>query len=138
MPLTEAKAKGFVDEVDLRRVYFEDLRRTIDLDIIKKAKLKVAVDLLYGTGRDYLDRALRDAGVEHLMVEGGANLAGAMLGGGFVDRLIIFQAPVLLGAGALPAFGVVSPGMGAPGHWRVIERREFGDDLMTTYAPAGR
>jgi diaminohydroxyphosphoribosylaminopyrimidine deaminase/5-amino-6-(5-phosphoribosylamino)uracil reductase len=72
------------------------------------------------------------------MVEGGANLAGALLGGGFVDRLIIFQAPVLLGAGALPAFGVVSPGMGAPEQWRVIDRREFGDDLMTIYAPAGR
>lgn len=96
------------------------------------------VRILSASGLPAQLKALRDAGIAHLMVEGGANLAGAMLGGGFVDRLIIFQAPVLLGAGALPAFGVVSPGMGAPEHWRVIERREFGDDLMTTYAPAGR
>lgn len=83
-------------------------------------------------------KALRDAGIRHLMVEGGAGLAGALMHGGFVDRLIIFQAPVLLGAGALPPFGAVSPGSGAPEHWRVTERREFGDDLMTIYAPAGR
>ena len=83
-------------------------------------------------------RALREAGVRHLFCEGGAGLAGALLGHGFVDRLIIFQAPVLLGAGALPAFGSVSMGQGAPEHWRVVARREFGDDLMTTYAPVGR
>lgn len=102
------------------------------------ALAKAGVRLLNVGGLAAQLRALREAGVGHLMVEGGASLAGALLGGGFVDRLIIFQAPVLLGAGALPAFGVVSPGMGAPEHWRVIERREFGDDLMTTYAPAGR
>ncbi len=81
---------------------------------------------------------LRAAGVGHLLVEGGAGLAGTLLSAGTVDRLIIFQAPVLLGAGALPAFGGVSPGSGAPEQWRIIDRREFGDDLMTTYAPAGR
>ncbi len=83
-------------------------------------------------------RLLREAGIGHLMVEGGARLAGALLSGTFVDRLVIFQAPVLLGAGALSAFGMVSPGMGAPEQWRVTDRRECGDDLMTTYAPAGR
>lgn len=62
MLFTEAKSRGLVDEVDLRRVYFEDLRKKIDFDVIKKSKLKVAVDLLYGTGRDYLESALRDAG----------------------------------------------------------------------------
>lgn len=83
-------------------------------------------------------RALREAGVRHLFCEGGAGLAGALLGHGLVDRLIIFQAPVLLGAGALPAFGSVPMGQGAPEQWRVTGRRAFGDDLMTTYAPLGR
>ena len=81
---------------------------------------------------------LRSEGVGHLLVEGGAGIAGALLSAGFVDRLIIFQAPVLLGAGALPAFGAVSPGAGPPERWRITERREFGDDLMTVYAPSGR
>lgn len=65
-----------------------------------------------------------------MLVEGGAGLSAALLAAGMVDRLIIFQSPVLLGEGALPAFG------GAPGieRLRVIERRELGDDLMSLYA----
>lgn len=82
-------------------------------------------------------RALRGAGVGHLLVEGGAGLAGALLAAGVVDRLVIFRAPVLLGAGALPAFGGVTPDE-LTARWRIIERRAFGDDEMTAYAPTGR
>jgi riboflavin biosynthesis pyrimidine reductase len=52
-----------------------------------------------------------------------------------VDRLIIFTAPVLLGAGALPAFGTVTPPAGGADRWNVIEHRTFGDDTMTIYTP---
>ena len=62
MELAEAKEKNLLEEVDLRKAYLDDLRRKIDIDAIRKAKLRVAVDLLYGTGRDYLDTVLRDAG----------------------------------------------------------------------------
>ena len=62
MPLAEAKQKGMVEDADLRKFYLDDIRKKIDFDPIKKAKMKVAVDLLYGTGRDYLDSALKDAG----------------------------------------------------------------------------
>lgn len=78
--------------------------------------------------------ALREDGVRHLMVEGGAGIAGALLTAGLVDRLIIFRAPVLLGTGALPAFGSVAPPADALARWRVVARRAFGDDEMTTYA----
>jgi len=73
---------------------------------------------------------LHRRGVRSLLVEGGAVLAGALLGAKAVDRLIIFQAPVLLGAGALPAFS----GVGGFERLSVIERREFGGDLMTVFA----
>jgi len=82
--------------------------------------------------------ALRALGVQHLFVEGGAGVAGALLNAGSVDRLIIFQAPVLLGAGALPAFGEVSSGAPSADRWRLIEHRRFGDDLMSVYAPVAR
>src|ERR1051326_7698890 len=42
--------------------YFKQLRRLVDFAAIKKAKLKVAVELMYGTGRGYLDKLLADAG----------------------------------------------------------------------------
>ncbi len=62
MPIAEAKSKGMVEEIDIRKAYLDDLRKKIDGDVLRKAKLKVGADLLYGTGRDYLDTALRDAG----------------------------------------------------------------------------
>ena len=62
LSLTEAKQKGLIEDVDLRRYYLEDLRKKVDLDVIRKAKLRVGLDLLYGTGRGYLDSALQDAG----------------------------------------------------------------------------
>ena len=74
---------------------------------------------------------LRRRGVRSLLVEGGAVLAGALLGAKVVDRLIIFQPPVLLGAGALPAFAGVS----GLERFTVVERKEFGADLMTVYSP---
>lgn len=120
--------------------------RKVPTWVLSDAPDRVAADGLESSGVRVLQSrgllaqlaTLRAEGIRHLLVEGGAGLAGALMNGGFVDRLIIFQAPVLLGAGALPAFGAVQPGTGAPEQWRVTERREFGDDLMTTYTPAGR
>ena len=72
---------------------------------------------------------LRRRGVRSLLVEGGSILSGALLGAKAVDRLVIFQAPVVLGVGALPAFG----GVDAFERLTVIDRREFGADLMTVF-----
>jgi phosphoglucomutase len=44
--------------------YFKQLRKLVDFSAIKKAKLKVAVELMYGTGRGYLDTLLEDAGAK--------------------------------------------------------------------------
>lgn len=83
--------------------------------------------------------ALREDGIRHLFVEGGAGIAGALLSAGWVDRLIIFRAPVLLGSGSLSAFGTLaSSPLAGSARWRVIERRTLGDDTMTVYAPPER
>jgi diaminohydroxyphosphoribosylaminopyrimidine deaminase / 5-amino-6-(5-phosphoribosylamino)uracil reductase len=80
-------------------------------------------------------RALRADGVRSVLVEGGARLAGSLLTDGAVDRLIIFQAPVVLGTGSLNAFAG-TPGIAPSSAQRleVITRATFGDDLMTVYA----
>jgi phosphoglucomutase len=44
--------------------YFKQLRKLVDFATIKKAKLKIAVELMYGTGRGYLDTLLEDAGAK--------------------------------------------------------------------------
>ncbi|HYG24609.1 MAG TPA: phosphoglucomutase/phosphomannomutase family protein [Verrucomicrobiae bacterium] len=50
--------------IDPQPDYFKQLRKLIDFGTIKRAKLKVAVELMYGTGRGYLDRLLEDSGAK--------------------------------------------------------------------------
>src|SRR6266853_4670372 len=50
--------------LDPQPAYFKQLRRLVDFAAIRKARLKVAVELMYGTGRGYLDRLLEDAGAK--------------------------------------------------------------------------
>ena len=97
--------------------------------------MALGVDLVAATSLDEAMRVLRQRGIRSLLVEGGAGLAGALLGAALVDRLVIFQAPVLLGAGALSGFESAPP-TAATGARRlpVIRRVAFDDDLMTVYA----
>jgi diaminohydroxyphosphoribosylaminopyrimidine deaminase/5-amino-6-(5-phosphoribosylamino)uracil reductase len=82
--------------------------------------------------------SLRRSGIRSLLVEGGGQLASAFVSAGLIDRLIIFQAPILLGAGATAAFGHVQPlALEEARRFEVIARKRFGSDLMTVYAPEG-
>ena len=47
--------------IDPQPDYFKQLRKLVDFSVIKKARLKVAVELMYGTGRGYLDKLLLEA-----------------------------------------------------------------------------
>jgi diaminohydroxyphosphoribosylaminopyrimidine deaminase/5-amino-6-(5-phosphoribosylamino)uracil reductase len=84
-------------------------------------------------------RRLREHGVFSLLCEGGAELAAAFLDAGVVDRLVIFRAPVMLGAGSLPAFGGPSSAASHLVHqaprWRLLDARALEDDVMVTYSP---
>ncbi|MEO7038669.1 MAG: bifunctional diaminohydroxyphosphoribosylaminopyrimidine deaminase/5-amino-6-(5-phosphoribosylamino)uracil reductase RibD [Candidatus Elarobacter sp.] len=92
--------------------------------VVEASSLRVALD------------ALGDSGTRSLLVEGGARLAGALIGTGMVDRLVIFQGSAIFGAGALGAFAFVPPTeIERARAWRAIERREIGGDTMTVYAP---
>ena len=50
--------------IDPQPDYFKQLHKLIDFAAIKKAKLKVAVELRYGTGHGYLDTLLIKAGAK--------------------------------------------------------------------------
>ncbi len=93
------------------------------------------VDVVVASGLPEALQALAQRGVGSLLVEGGARLAGSFLERAAVDRLIIFQAPVVLGHGALNAFAFAPPAdVARLARLRVLERRVLGDDVMTTYA----
>ena len=103
--------------------------------IHSRALRELGVEILTATALDEALRTLRVRGIRSLLVEGGAGLAGALISASLVDRLIIFQAPVVLGAGALGAFESAPP-QSASGvrRLRIVRRAEFEDDLMTIYS----
>jgi len=60
----EDSARGVIEEFDARDGYLADLRSKVDFDAIASAKGRYAYDPLWGTGRGYLDKILREHGLE--------------------------------------------------------------------------
>src|SRR6266480_2048792 len=52
------------ETIDPKDRYLTELRNKVDVDVIRKSGLRIAIDSLYGTSRDYLDYFLLEAGVE--------------------------------------------------------------------------
>jgi phosphoglucomutase len=50
----------FVDKIDLQADYLEFIQKKIDFQAIQRSKLRIGVDLLYGTSREYLDEILEE------------------------------------------------------------------------------
>lgn len=69
-----------------------------------------------------------------LLVEGGAGAASAFLKAGLVDRLLLYRAPLLIGAGraALGDIGLADLDA-AHGRWRPLDTRMLGKDRMELY-----
>ena len=76
-------------------------------------------------------RELRTVGIHALLCEGGGALGAKLLAEGLVDRLYWVQAPVWLGAGAVPAFpGVPDHALAAAPRWIAVERKALGPDTL--------
>jgi len=78
--------------------------------------------------------ALAGRGITRVLVEGGASMAGALLGAGLVDRLEWFRAASLIGGDGLPAvagFGVEA--LAAMARFERTAVRSAGADLAESY-----
>ena len=62
-PQTAETRKAQSQAIDPRRMYLSRLREIVDLDVIKKAGVKIAFDPMWGAARGYSDAFLREAGV---------------------------------------------------------------------------
>ena len=72
-------------------------------------------------------------GVDHLLVEGGAEAAAAFLSADLVDRLLVYRAPILIGGGpTLPDIGLAALPE-AHGRWRLHDARQLGSDRLEVY-----
>ena len=60
----EDEEGGTIENFDPRSAYLDDLKNKIRFDVIAQANGRYAYDPLWGTGRGYLDKILRDNGLE--------------------------------------------------------------------------
>lgn len=71
---------------------------------------------------------------QYLFVEGGAGAAAAFLAEDLVDRLLLYRAPILIGAGR-PSIGDIGLASLAEAHgrWRLVDERWLGADRLEVY-----
>ena len=71
---------------------------------------------------------------QYLLIEGGAGAAAAFLAADRVDRLLLYRAPILIGAGR-PGFGDIGlTSLGnAHGRWALTDQRRLGSDTLDVY-----
>jgi diaminohydroxyphosphoribosylaminopyrimidine deaminase/5-amino-6-(5-phosphoribosylamino)uracil reductase len=75
---------------------------------------------------------LAERGINEVHTEAGATLAGALLAGGWVDELLLYQAPTLLGEHGLPLLsGLGIHAMDQQRRMRVVDQRHVGSDLRS-------
>ena len=77
---------------------------------------------------------LGERGITRLLVEGGGELAAALLRGDLVDRLVCFRAPSLIGGDGVPVasgFGLKS--LAAAPRFTLLSSESLGEDRLETY-----
>jgi diaminohydroxyphosphoribosylaminopyrimidine deaminase/5-amino-6-(5-phosphoribosylamino)uracil reductase len=79
---------------------------------------------------------LASRGVNELLVECGAGLAGALFAAGLVDELLLYLAPALLGRGARPLADLEPPAsMAERLEFAIVGREDVGGDLLLRLRP---
>lgn len=61
---------NFIHKIDLQQDYLNYLQGKINFEAIRKAGLKIGVDLLFGTSREYLDEILEENGIPIEVIHG--------------------------------------------------------------------
>ena len=61
-------AKAGIEEQDLKKSYVEAICKFADLELISRAKFKLGVDSMYGSGRGILPGIFQERGVDHVAI----------------------------------------------------------------------
>lgn len=108
------------------------------LDVLKKKGVTVRFSPRGEDGRlDLLDamEQLADAGINEVLLETGAELAGGFLQAGLVDEIVVYMAPKLLGSSARPLFQLPLEAMDEAVELELKSVRKVGQDLRLVYVP---
>jgi phosphomannomutase len=60
--------KGSIEEIDLKRGYIAAVCAFADMELIRKANFKFAIDSMYGSGRGVLAQIFHDNGIQHVAI----------------------------------------------------------------------
>jgi len=80
-------------------------------------------------------RRLADQGCNEVLLETGATLAGAFVGAGLVDEIVVYIAAKLLGSSARPLVDIPIKTMGAALELAIVDVRAVGPDWRITAIP---
>ncbi|HNS05696.1 MAG TPA: hypothetical protein PKH53_06800 [Candidatus Saccharicenans sp.] len=61
---------SYIHPVDLQSGYLEFLQKKVDFEAIKRSGIKIGIDLLFGTSREYLDEILEENGIPVEVIHG--------------------------------------------------------------------
>ncbi len=67
------RSGGRVTSADFKTPYVTAVKKLVDLDAIKKAGFKFAIDAMYGSGRGVLKGIFAEAGIDHIEIRGELN-----------------------------------------------------------------
>lgn len=59
-----AKNKGLLEKKDLTPLYLNSLKKLVDLRAIRKLKLRILVDVMYGAGDSFIKQILSNSGIQ--------------------------------------------------------------------------
>jgi diaminohydroxyphosphoribosylaminopyrimidine deaminase/5-amino-6-(5-phosphoribosylamino)uracil reductase len=110
------------------------------LDLLTKAGVECLVvgedEQGEGVGLPGLLRALAEREINEVQVEAGSTLCGNLLKQGLVDEIVLYQAPLLLGVDARPAFAIGPLDSMAQGiHLEILETVRMGRDWRIRLRP---
>jgi len=85
-------AEKMLEKIDPSEDYFEKITSLIDFETIKKAKLSVAFDPIYGTGRNYVDALLSRNQISVRVIH---NMRDPLFGGGMPEPSVEYLSQLI-------------------------------------------
>lgn len=87
-----------------------------------------------GTDIEAVFRALGEAGITRILVEGGAKVASALVAAGIADQVILIRAPVVIGADGVRALaGRALSAVERSPRFRLVDEYMLGEDRLLRY-----